>query len=128
MQVLLDTHCWLWCIAEPEKLSNRVREIALNSSNELFLSAASIWEISIKVSLGKLPLPEPSNEFIPHWLKVLNITTLNIRAEHALVVANMPFHHNDPFDRMLIAQSSIEKLPIVSIDAAFKNYNVEVIW
>ncbi len=128
MQVLLDTHCWLWCIAEPEKLSNRVREIALNSSNELFLSAASIWEISIKVSLGKLPLPKPSNEFIPHWLKVLNITTLNIRAEHALVVANMPFHHNDPFDRMLIAQSSIEKLPIASIDAAFKNYDVEVIW
>ena len=127
MKILLDTQCWLWWIAAPEKLSQSARRRIADKRNTVYLSAASSWEIAIKYSIGKLPLPEPPLQFIPKRLARDAITGLPIEIMHTLRVANLPLHHKDPFDRILISQSMQEDIPIMTVDKQFELYEANLI-
>jgi PIN domain nuclease of toxin-antitoxin system len=127
VKILLDTHVWLWMIAEPEKLSRHARRHINRDAEELILSAASSWEISIKWALGKLPLPNAPAEFFTEHLAATKTYPLAIEHSHALRVATLPRHHGDPFDRLLIAQAQVERIPILTADPHFKPYDVELI-
>jgi PIN domain nuclease of toxin-antitoxin system len=97
-------------------------------TNEVFLSIASVWEMAIKASLGKLDLSQPFDLFIPNQLLLNDMTLLDITVSHTLRVATLPFHHRDPFDRLLIAQSLVEGMPIISVDGILDAYNVNRLW
>ena len=127
MKLLLDTHTFLWFIDDNPRLSARAKGL-LESDADLLLSVASLWEISIKVSIGKLTLAQPYDIFIPQQLTNNAVEILPISLAHLDVVSTLPFHHRDPFDRLIIAQAMIEQLPIVSIDAAFDAYSVKRLW
>lgn len=127
MRVLLDTQVWLWMLAAPERLSRKSRTLVVSASNELLLSAASAWEIAIKYRLGKLQLPDAPGKYLPHLLSRTAITPLAVTHRHALHVADLPDHHRDPFDRLLVAQAQIEELPILTSDRSLGMYEVEVI-
>ncbi|WP_394843323.1 type II toxin-antitoxin system VapC family toxin [Pendulispora brunnea] len=126
MRYLLDTHCWLWLQSEPERLSALLDRLA-DPANELLLSAASSWEISIKYALGKLPLPLPPAEYVPSRMQSSGTSSLPVHHAHALQVSKLPRHHGDPFDRLLISQAQCEGLQIVTADAAFSAYDVELL-
>ena len=128
MKLLLDTHTFLWWITDDQKLSGRAREIISDGSNELFLSAATGWEIAIKVQIGRLKLPEEPIRFILEQMRINAIQSLPIQMNHALHISTLPQHHRDPFDRLLIAQAQLEGLPGLSSDHQLANYQVEVIW
>jgi len=128
VKLLLDTHCWLWWFAQPEKLNERAIEIIADDANELWFSVASIWEMGIKVSIGKLPLPEAIDDYVPTRMIQLGARSLQISTAHALRVATLPMHHRDPFDRMLIAQARVEGMTLVSADSAFNQYDVALLW
>ena len=123
--MLLDTHVWLWWVAAPEKLGEKTLELIADRRNTPLLSAASSWEIAIKHRLGKLKLPEPPHSFVPTRLARDGIVGLAITHAHALEVSTLLLHHRDPFDRMLIAQSRVEGVPLLTSDAAFELYTVE---
>ena len=124
MRILLDTQSWLWMAAAPHRLSAASRALVESTDNELYLSAASAWEISIKHALGKLRLPEDPARYVPSRLEALRVTALAIETGHALQAGALPAHHRDPFDRLLIAQALIEDLPILTSDRAFQAYDV----
>jgi PIN domain nuclease of toxin-antitoxin system len=126
VRVLLDTHAWLWMLTEPERLGDALA-IVEDARNELLLSAASSWEIAIKYTLGRLPLPEPPAAYVPARIASTGVTPLAVEHSHALAVAELPDHHRDPFDRILVAQAVLEAVPIVSGDQALARYEVEVI-
>jgi PIN domain nuclease of toxin-antitoxin system len=126
--LLLDTHVFLWALGAPERLSPKARELYLDADAKLLLSVASVWEIAIKASLGKLTLPEPVKTFIPTRLESQRIDLLPIRVGHAVAVSELPFHHRDPFDRLLAAQAMEERLQILSSDPIFLRYAVERVW
>ncbi|NJL01389.1 MAG: type II toxin-antitoxin system VapC family toxin [Spirulinaceae cyanobacterium SM2_1_0] len=128
MRLLLDTQCWIWWFAQPEKLSENVIEQIVDETNEVWLSVASVWEMGIKVSIGKLPLPEQIDNYISTRMTQLGARSLDITASHALRVASLPLHHRDPFDRMLIAQAQLEEMTLVSADSTFKRYEVSLLW
>ncbi len=128
MRLLLDTQCWLWWFAQPEKLNESVTEKIADETNELWFSVASVWEMGIKVSIGKLPLPEPIDDYVSTRMNQLGTRCLEIRADHALRVAALPLYHRDPFDRMLIAQAQIEDMTLVSADLKFNQYEVSLLW
>jgi PIN domain nuclease of toxin-antitoxin system len=128
MKALLDTHTFLWWVQNDSRLSGHVREIIGDSSTILYLSAASGWEIAIKAQLGKLQLSSSLDQFITEQLTMNGIDTLPISLRHGLHVATLPPHHRDPFDRMLVAQSQLEGLPIITADAQIVRYDVQVIW
>ncbi|NIM96909.1 MAG: PIN domain-containing protein [candidate division Zixibacteria bacterium] len=128
MKALLDTHTFLWWINDSPKLSSRVREIISDGNNDLFLSAASGWEIAVKVQLGKLKLPDSPERFIPEQLRINNIKGLPIEMSHALQISTLPDHHRDPFDRVLVVQAQLEGLPILTADPLIAQYRLEVIW
>ena len=128
MKVLLDTHVFLWWITDDPRLSPRAREIIANGANVLFLSAASGWEIAIKTKLGRLRLPDKPERFILKQLESNAIEVLPVQMSHALHVYALPDHHRDPFDRLLIAQAQLEKLPILTADPQISRYEVETIW
>lgn len=128
MKVLLDTQTFLWFIADDPKLSAFARSLIENSDNERLLSIASLWEIAIKMSLGKLEVERPFDELIPHQLELNDIDVLAIEIAHLKKVAAMPFHHRDPFDRLIVAQGLVEQIPVVSIDTKFDDYGVERLW
>ena len=124
MNLLLDTHTFLWAIDNNSNLSQEARAAITDGNNLVFVSAATAWEISIKKAVGKLTIPQGSylDELSVHRFTLLDITT-----EHALAVENLPQHHQDPFDRLLIAQARIEKLILVTRDPRIKQYAVQVI-
>lgn len=127
MKVLVDTHCWLWALSRPEALNGEVAALLGDDDTEVVFSAVSVWEIAIKSALGKLRVTATDDslfDIIDHQ----PITRLPILHSHARHVANLPPHHSDPFDRMLIAQAQVENLPIVTADDEFLRYEVEVIW
>jgi PIN domain nuclease of toxin-antitoxin system len=126
--LLLDTHCWLWWLVEPERLSETAREAITTFDNELWLSVASIWEIGIKVKTGKLKLPQTPEIFIPQQMQADRLETLLIKPDRALKAAALPLHHKDPFDRMLIAQTQLENFLLLTNDSAFASYNVATLW
>lgn len=128
MKVLLDTHILLWLSADSSKLSDRVKTIILEEQNSLFLSLASIWELQIKSQLGKLSLTRPLPDLLKQQCETNDINLLPIALEHIFTLNDLPHHHRDPFDRLLLAQSKFEKMPILSIDSIFDAYEVERIW
>lgn len=123
---LADTHAVWWAAYDPARLGHRVARI-LAESPEVFISVASIWEMSIKVSLGKLRLRGSVGSFISE-LREQGIEVLPVRQDHAIAVAGLPFHHRDPFDRMLIAQAKREKMTLLTCDDSFAAYGVKVLW
>ncbi|MGA9519884.1 MAG: type II toxin-antitoxin system VapC family toxin [Myxococcaceae bacterium] len=128
MNLLLDTHTFIWWIADSPKLSSVARELIGNGGNRLYWSAASTWEASIKYVLGRLVLSEPPAKFFPEQLKINRVESLPITDAHAIEAATLPPHHSDPFDRMLISQARIEGLALVSIDPDMRKYGVDVLW
>jgi PIN domain nuclease of toxin-antitoxin system len=124
MRILIDTHIFLWFINNDPQLSQTTQKL-LESDVELLLSVASLWEIAIKVSTGKMTLPKPFEIFIPEQLQQNEIAILPIEIDHVTYITTLAFHHRDPFDRLLIAQSIVEGIPIVSVDTAFDPYNVD---
>jgi len=128
VKLLLDTHCFLWWFANDPRLGPAARELVGDGENDVYLSAASSWEIAIKVSLGKLTLPEPPDAYVPNRLAAQSMKGLPIEHVHALRVASLPAHHQDPFDRLIVAQSQIEKLPVLTVDEKIAAYEVEAIW
>lgn len=127
MKALLDTHTFLWAISADSKLSRRAGQI-FSGPSDLWLSVASIWELLIKVQIGKIHLPKPTAPYLLKKLAENRIETLPITLNHVLKVELLPMHHRDPFDRMLIAQSLEENLPLVTADRVFARYPVELIW
>jgi PIN domain nuclease of toxin-antitoxin system len=127
MKALLDTHTFLWAISGNQKLSQRASEIFAGPS-DLWLSVASIWEILIKVQIGKMSLPGPVGPYLVKKLTENRIETLPVRVDHVMRIERLLPHHRDPFDRILIAQSVEESLPIITSDAVFRDYPVRVIW
>ena len=128
MKVLLDTHVFLWWITDDPRLSPLAREIIADGTNRIYFSAASGWEIAIKAKLGRLKLPGNPERFVPEQLKLNAIEALPVQLSHALHVHKLPDHHRDPFDRLLIAQAQLEKMPILTADPQISRYSVEVIW
>ena len=127
MRVLLDTQAWLWMQAAPARFSPGARQLVEDPATTLLLSAASSWEIAIKYGLGKLELPDPPDVYVPDRMRFGGVTPLPIEHSHALRVAALDLHHRDPFDRLLVAQAQVEKLPILSADPVFERYGVEFI-
>ncbi|MBW2261597.1 MAG: type II toxin-antitoxin system VapC family toxin [Deltaproteobacteria bacterium] len=127
MRVLLDTHIWLWTLVSPDRIRGPALRLLTDPENELLFSAASAWEIAIKYRLGKLPLPEPPDAFVPPRLLRDGITAIAVEPHHALHVANLPGHHDDPFDRLLVAQAMLEKLTLVTADHELEAYDVECV-
>jgi PIN domain nuclease of toxin-antitoxin system len=128
MKLLLDTHALIWFISGDNRLGVQAKEAFLNQDNKLYFSKASLWEMTIKISLGKLILVE-------HWLTAIEnemvsngIQWLEIEIDHCKTLADIPFHHRDPFDRLLISQAITESMSIVSIDDQFSHYPLEIIW
>ena len=116
MKLLLDTHVWLWWNTEPERLATTVRRQIGDVRNEVFLSAASVWEMAIKRELGKLRLPEPVATYVARRLAADDVTPLPVRLDHAAVVETLELLHRDPFDRLLIVQASHEGLRLLTAD------------
>ncbi|MCY2972731.1 MAG: type II toxin-antitoxin system VapC family toxin [Planctomycetota bacterium] len=128
MNLLLDTHSLLWFLNEDPHLVPNAKALIEDSLNRKFVSIATCWEIAIKVGLKKLDLGEPVSTFLPRELLVNKFGLLHIELVHALHVENLPRHHRDPFDRLLVAQSVIEKIAIVSSDEKFDSYGVVRLW
>jgi PIN domain nuclease of toxin-antitoxin system len=128
VKILLDTHCLLWAMAEPERLGNKARALLENRNTQLYLSVASSWEIAIKAKLGKIPLPQTPDLYIADVINYLNLIPLEINNNHVLQTYFLPAHHQDSFDRLLIAQSRVEKLALMTTDRQFRTYEVELIW
>ncbi len=124
MNLLLDTHVFLWAVDNNPNLSPAAREAIVDGQNIVYVSAATAWEISIKRAIGKLKTPQ--SDYLEE-LRLHRFTSLSITTEHALAVENLPPHHKDPFDRMLIAQSQEEKLYLVTRDLRMKAYDVRII-
>lgn len=122
MKLLLDTHIFLWFIMGSPHLSAENLALIEDEKNRKFISVASLWEIAIKSSIGKLNLSAPFDQLIPQQLSLNGFELLPIEIAHLATVATLPFHHRDPFDRLLIAQAITEKMPVVSSDSAFDAY------
>lgn len=128
MRLLLDTHAFLWWVADDAALSPAARRAIANRENECLVSAASAWEIAIKVSIGKVSLGSDVRRFVPDQLSANGFEPLPVSVAHATRVASLPFHHRDPFDRLLAAQALEERVAIVSADAIFRRYGVKRVW
>jgi PIN domain nuclease of toxin-antitoxin system len=128
MRLLLDTQVFLWWNEADPRLSRRIRQLLSDSENSLYLSVASAWEMILKVQSGKLGLPAATAVYIPARLKHYGIEALPVTLEHVLAASTLPSYHRDPFDRMLVAQAQVERLPIVTHDPQVGRYAVETIW
>ena len=128
MRVLLDTHAFIWFLAGDARLRAPARRHVADPANEKFLSIASVWEMAIKLSLGKLRLRDTLAEVVDQGTKSNAINLLGISKDHAVRVASLPWHHRDPFDRLLVAQAIEDDLTLLAGDAAFDDYGVNRIW
>ena len=130
MKYLLDTHTLLWFLAGDKKLSHRARQVIGDPNNEKFVSIASLWEIAIKVGLGKLHLAKPFEQMFPERLDFNRIQILDITVDSLIKLTTLPSHreHRDPFDRLIIAQGLAEELPTISVDTGFDAYSIDRIW
>lgn len=128
MNFLLDTHTFLWFLSDNLEMSATAKAIIENPQNTLYLSVASVWEMAIKASIGKLELPLPLVTFIDQQLQDNDIQLLEIKTRHLGIVATLPFHHKDPFDRLLIAQSKSENMTLLSADSVFHRYEITRLW
>jgi PIN domain nuclease of toxin-antitoxin system len=128
MRILLDTHAFLWAGIEPHKLSSSARSLFADTANQLFLSVASLWEIAIKVNLGRLTLTRPFDEFVQDATTAVGISIIPIEVQHVSRLEKLEHHHRDPFDRMLVVQALTEQLTILSADEALDRYGVQRLW
>lgn len=128
MNLLLDTHTFLWWAAEPAKLSPAADSALRDGANTLYLSVASIWELQIKLQLGKLTLSKPLPDFVQNQQHVNGMRLLAIEPAHIYGLAALPQHHKDPFDRLIIAQALAELMTVVSADGKFRAYSVSLLW
>lgn len=128
MRLLLDTHTLLWWLANDPRLSAPAHETVANPRNDCFVSLASCWELAIKASLGKIRLANPVERFIPDELAANDFQLLPIEFKHVARVESLPFHHRDPFDRLLAAQALTERMTIASADVVFDAYGVKRVW
>jgi PIN domain nuclease of toxin-antitoxin system len=126
LKLLLDTHVWLWMLASPERLGS-LGPIIEDAGNQLLLSAASSWEISIKYGLGRLPLPEPPAAFVPDRMRATGVSAVPVEHRQALEVSELPMHHRDPFDRLLIAQARSLRIPLATADERLARYDVSIL-
>ena len=128
MRLLLDTHAFLWFVGGDERLSGKAKEAIADLENEVFLSVASLWEIAVKINIGKLKLPRSFGELIPEQLLQNEITVLRIELSHMTKYVDLPLHHRDPFDRLIVVQAQVEEMPVVSKDETFGSYDVDLLW
>ena len=128
MKLLLDTHVLIWWTSDANKLSSKVYELLMDSNHTLLLSFVSVWEIQIKSQLGKLKLDLPVSNLITNQQNVNKLVMLPIELNHIYSLENLPSYHRDPFDRLLISQAIVGKIPILSVDKVFDQYPVERIW
>lgn len=124
---LIDTHCWLWWHVDPDKLSVSTFQLIENGETRIFFSVVSAWEITIKYDLKKLELPLPPTEYIPSRLEKSYMEVLPIHLSHTLNIGQLPNHHKDPFDRLLIAQAQMENMIVITHDSHFEKYDIETI-
>ncbi len=128
MKLLIDTHTYVWLSENPKRIGRQAERRLEDGRNEVYLSIVSVWETAIKIGLGKLTLDGPLAKHIERGLERLKLTLLPLTREHAFAIAQLPHHHRDPFDRMLIAQAIHEDMAIVTADVAFDAYSVRRIW
>jgi PIN domain nuclease of toxin-antitoxin system len=128
VKILLDTNAFLWFISGDAKIPERARQLIENPSNGRFLSIASLWEISIKSSLGRLKVPTPLADLVRDHVQANSIELLAISPEHLDHLLKLPFHHKDPFDRLIIAQAICDEMDLVTSDGQFGAYPVSVQW
>jgi len=128
VRLLLDTHTFLWFITDDPLLSRAARALIADPGNESVISAASYWEVAIKVNLGKYPLTVPFEQFLTDGIKGNDFAILPVEIRHAVVLSQLPMHHKDPFDRMIIAQALADQISVVSLDVAFDSYGVTRLW
>lgn len=128
MRFLLDSHTLIWAVDDPTKLSRTAEALILDPNNVRLLSTATYWEIAIKVALGKLPLSMPYRPWMDKAIADLRLEILPTTLDHAERMTVLPFHHNDPFDRVLAAQALAESIPLLSTDVAFDPYGVNRVW
>ncbi|VAX10454.1 hypothetical protein MNBD_GAMMA26-211 [hydrothermal vent metagenome] len=128
MDILVDTHALIWMSSQPQRLSPRAVSLLEDETNTVFSSMISFWEIAIKTSLGKLELGSDWMPRLHGFMRDNAVEYLPLRTEHCTMLASLPFHHRDPFDRMLVAQAQSEKLVLVSKDKRLQDYAVEIVW
>ena len=127
MRYLLDTHVWLWMLTAPERVRGDASALIGDGGSVLLLSAASSWEIAIKYALGRLPLPESPEKYVPSRMRATGVESLPVTHAHTLRVATLPRHHDDPFDRLLVAQAQLEDVTVITADAAFDGYGIPLL-
>lgn len=128
MKLLLDTHTFIWLDSNPSRLSEKVRSLLQDPNNTLLLSVVSIWEMQIKTQIGKLQLSIPLAELVESQRQANMIEILPVSLSHVLAIEQLPLHHKDPFDRLLIAQANVEDATLISQDATLAKYPVQLIW
>ena len=128
MNLLLDTHVFLWAATAPDQLSAPAREVIVDPQNDVRVSAVTGWEIAIKQSLGKLELSRPAERWLPDVLRRSGFGLLGVSIDDALRVRALPWHHRDPFDRLLAAQALARGYAVASRDSVFADYGVAVVW
>jgi len=126
--LLLDTHAFLWFILNDPQLSATARELIADPHHDVDVSPATYWELAIKISIGKYSLPEPLQVFMEREIAANQFRILHIEPRHVNPLTSLPFHHRDPFDRLIIAQAMVEQIPVISADTAFDSYLVQRLW
>lgn len=126
--VLLDSHAFLWALDDSVRLGDRVRQALQDPNTTIWLSSATVWELGIKTALGRLELPAPLRELVRRAVTDGGLHVLDVTPEHALRAGELPLHHRDPFDRMLIAQTLTERMTLASVDGKFGDYGVPTLW
>jgi len=128
VRYLLDTGVWLWINSEPQRLSPQAQNVFRDLGQEIFLSAASAWEIAIKFESGKLRLPEPPATYVVRRMADQGVRPIAVSHPHTLAVASLPPHHRDPVDRLLVVQANLEDMVLISADRIFQKYSVQLLW
>ena len=128
MKYLLDTVAWLWSVHADERLDSEARAILEDAKQEVYLSAVTSWELSIKMRLGKLNFPGPPSQVVPSFMAKQGLLSLAVTHLHAVKVYDLPPHHSDPFDRILIAQAMVEEMTVITSDRIFEKYPIDVVW
>jgi PIN domain nuclease of toxin-antitoxin system len=128
MKLLLDTHIFLWYVQNNSQLSQNAKTLIQSSGNEPIVHIASVWEMGIKLSLGKLDIPRPISAFVRARMGIHNIRLAAMTIDQIEVVSQLPFYHRDPFDRLLIAYCIVEGIPLISVDSAFDAYPITRLW
>lgn len=128
MKLLADTHAFIWSFSDTKKLPPMVAAALKNPSHQVFLSVASVWEMQIKIRLGQMVFPDTLANIIQEQQFINGIEILPVQLSHALYLENLPYHHKDPFDRLLISQAIVENMTLISADKVFSQYPVKLLW